>query len=364
MLKRRFLPAALLSAGLLFAITTARSQGKAAPEKQKPNVAILIFDGVQIIDYTGPYEVLGSWGRRNVFTVAEKGDPITTHMGMRVIPNYTFADSPPADIIVIPGGGSSVAGPKSLGVGAQLDNANVMQWIRTNAAQAKYVLSVCNGAFLLARAGLLDGLEATTTAGQTAALQRLAPKTKVIADRRFVDNGKVITTAGLSSGIDGALHVIEKVDGTGWAQMVAINLEYNWQPQSGYARSLLADMKLPPAIYSHIFPRGTPLSMSGGKQAWEERWQVPLAADESPLTLLKNINESWATDKDWVNAGVGSSSTGPSLWQFKDEHGKGWMATVNAEAIPGQTAALVTLRIVSAELLSDLRSQTPDSARK
>src|SRR2546423_395828 len=87
-------------------------------EKPKQNVAILIFDGVQIIDYTGPYEVLGSWRKRNVYTVAEKPDAITTNMGMRVVPNYTFENQPKPDIMIIPGGG----------VKRQLDNQNVIKW--------------------------------------------------------------------------------------------------------------------------------------------------------------------------------------------------------------------------------------------
>jgi hypothetical protein len=90
----------------------ARAQEGAS--KQKLNVAILIFDGVQIVDYTGPYEALGSGGRRNVYTVAEKPDVITTAMGMRVVPNYTFANQPMPDIIVVPGGGNSGEPPSAL----------------------------------------------------------------------------------------------------------------------------------------------------------------------------------------------------------------------------------------------------------
>jgi putative intracellular protease/amidase len=342
---------------ILISNVTVSAQATAAPTaKPKPNVAILIFEGVQIIDYTGPYEVLGSWRRRNVYTVAEKAEPVTTNMGMRVIPNYTFENSPKPDILVIPGGGNSVAGEKGRGVGAQLNNANLIRWIQERAKESTYVMSVCNGAFLLARAGLLDGLEATTTAGMIGELKSVAPKTRVVSDRRFVDNGKVITTAGLSSGIDGALHLIERIDGLGWAQLVATSIEYNWQPTSGYARASLADMKLPEGIYEPIFPIGTPVSQSGGTDAWEEKWNVPATSAED---LLKSINNKWAAEQSWtrINANQAHSSE-TSVWRLEDEAGKSWVATAKAEPIAGQpNRVLVTLRIVNAEKLSGVRAK-------
>lgn len=229
---KKILACALL---ILAGTISLSAQSQAASQKPKLNIAILIFEGVQIIDYTGPYEVLAGHGR-NVYTVAEKAAPLTTSGGMRVIPNYTFENQPVPDIIIVPGGGNSIPGAKGRGVGAQLDNQNVIKWIQDNARRVKYVMSVCNGAFLLARAGLLDGLEATTFHGMIEDLKAFAPKTKVVTDQRFVDNGKIITTAGLSSGIDGALHLIEKLDGKGWAQIAAYGLEYDWRPDSGYAR--------------------------------------------------------------------------------------------------------------------------------
>lgn len=324
---------------------------EAAP-KPRLNVAILIFDGVQIIDYTGPYEVLGSWKRRNVYTVAQKADAVITNMGMRVVPNYTFANSPKPDILVIPGGGNSTPGAQGRGVGAQLNNVDLVRWIQEHAKEAQYVMSVCNGAFLLARAGLLDGLEATTTAGLIGDLKLAAPKTKVVYDRRFVDNGKVITTAGLSSGIDGALHLIEKLDGLGWAQLVAISIEYNWQPGASYARAALADMKLPAGIYDPIFPNGDPVSLLGGKDAWQEKWSVPASSTKK---LLHEINAKWASEKGWtrISAG-GADDSHTSLWKFVGHGGDDWLATAQVESIVDESnRVLVTLRIVKADKLSD-----------
>jgi putative intracellular protease/amidase/YHS domain-containing protein len=198
------------------------------PQDDRQKVAILIFEGVQIIDYTGPYEVFGEAGF-NVYTVAEKPGTLTTAMGMKVTPNCTFDNAPVPDVLVTPGGNVDTG------------NAAVVEWVKTVAPKSKQVMSVCNGAFWLAKAGLLEGQSATTFHAVIDALRESAPNTKVVSDKRYVDNGKVITTAGLSSGIDGALYVVSKMQGFGAAQAVALGMEYNWDPKSTYARAALAD---------------------------------------------------------------------------------------------------------------------------
>lgn len=350
---KKFSTLVLLMALLGCLISTKVAAQTTPSPKPKANVAILIFEGVQIVDYTGPYEVLGSWSRRSVYTVAEKATPITTNMGMRVVPNYTFENNPQPDILVIPGGGNSDPGPKGRGVGAQLSNETLVRWIRESAAQSQYVMSVCNGAFLIARAGLLDGLEATTTAGMTDLLQSVTPKARIVADRRFVDNGKVMTTAGLTSGIDGALHLVAKLDGLGWAQLIAKSIEYNWQPESRYARAALADMNLPDSIYEPIFPAGTPLLMHGGVNAWAEEWSVPLAGDSRARDVLKSINEKWAKEKNWIRLNQDSLAESEiSVWKFTDRTGKSWIATASVEANEVQRGhALVKLKIASVAAL-------------
>ena len=177
-------------------------------------VAILLFDGVQIIDYAGPWEVFGQAGYR-VFTVAETAAPVTTVFRQKVTPDYTFQNSPRADIVVIPGGETT---PELC------SNPRLQQWVRAESASAQHVLTVCTGAFIAARAGLLDGLTATTFHNAIGGLVAAAPKAKVVFDRRYVDNGKVITTAGLSSGIDGALHLVERREGRGEAENLALHL--------------------------------------------------------------------------------------------------------------------------------------------
>src|SRR5215213_2773637 len=335
-MKRTLAAAVFVLFGSLLASSVQTQAQEAAKPKPKQNVAILIFDGVQIIDYTGPYEVLGGWGKRHVYTVAEKADPITTNMGMRVVPNYTFENQPKPDIIVVPGGG----------VEAHLGNQKVINWVRESAGQARYVLSVCNGAFYMAKAGLLDGLEATTTAGLIDKLAAMAPKTRVVRDKRYVDNGKIITAGGLSSGIDGALHLVEKVDGKGWAQVVAFGIEYDWRPEAGYARAAHADQKLPQKIYDAFYPGAEPLSFVGGVENWEEKWDVP---SSSAPELLGRIGEKWATDARWAKADVvnASNAAPTSVWKLTDEKGQVWEASATVEPA-ANNRLILTLKVVRA----------------
>jgi len=272
------------------------------------NVAILLFPGVQIIDYTGPWEVLGHAridGKPafKIYSVAETASPFDTAMGMTVIPSYTIAKAPKPDILVLPGGN----------VDPQLSNEGIIRWIRESAKTAEVVLSVCNGAFFLAQAGLLDGLEATTFAGMIDDLQRSAPKTKVVRDKRFVDNGKIITSAGLSSGIDGALHVIEKLYGKGTAQLAAVGMEYDWRPDSGWARASLADMQLFPAFAAvGEYPRRV-VKHEGTKDRWETSWKVTTtaSAQAGPISTMAGRPglPSSVTMLHAVGATVSSTST-------------------------------------------------------
>lgn len=186
--------------------------------------AILLFDGVQIIDYTAPYEVFGQAGF-DTYTVSPDGEPITTAMDMRVTPHHSIDSAPIPDILLIPGGQ----------VDGMLADEEVLRWIRDSAAEADHVLSVCTGAFLLAEAGLLDGATATTFHNSLADLARRYPAVRVVRGVRFVDNGKVVTSAGLSAGLDAAIHLVEEIQGRPAAQALADHLEYVWNPEPGEA---------------------------------------------------------------------------------------------------------------------------------
>lgn len=178
--------------------------GPRAKGKAVRTVAILIFEGVELLDFTGPAEVfiVAAEGKAfRVVTVAEKKGPLKTMGGLTVQADYSCDKAPDADILVIPGGSMGNVGRKG------------RRWLKKAAGKAEIVLSVCMGAFLAADAGLLDGVEATTHAWGIEGLKKSAPKCKVVKGRRFVDAGKVVSTAGVTAGIDGALHVVERLLG-------------------------------------------------------------------------------------------------------------------------------------------------------
>jgi putative intracellular protease/amidase len=301
------------------------------------SVAILLFDHVQIIDYSGPWEVFGEAGFK-VFTVAEKAEPITTVFSQKVIPDYTFENSPKADILLVPGGG----------VGAATNNPKLIKWIQDNAKDSTYVMSVCTGAFLLAKAGLLDGLTATTVSGGIDALGRAAPEAKVVYDQRYVDNGKIITTAGLSSGIDGAFHLLSKIVGEGEAESTALGMEYKWDPESKYARAALADRYIP----NFQGFQAKMLTNHGDMDHWETRalvWDPDSIAGIVDL-IAKQVISSTPHSRSGGKLAekTGTAAPGELRWTLTDEKGGNWSGSAVAEpAPPGEKAKfLVTLKLV------------------
>ncbi len=326
-MKRALLLAALLAASPLLAIGP-------KPARGGRNVAILIFPGVQIIDYTGPWEVLGhayvnGEPAFHMYTVSDAADPITTSMGMSVNPTYRFGQEPKPDLIVVPGGN----------VEPQLENPAVMRWLRERAQGAELVLSVCNGAFFLAKAGLLDGLEATTFAGLIDELRERAPKTRVVSDKRFVDNGRIITAAGLSAGIDGALHVIERICGRGVAQVAAVSLEYDWRPDSGYARASLADQRLTPGFDAiRGFPSRTIVRHEGTRDRWETSWRIQ--TDASAAAVLQRLDQAFSESRGAARLSAGS-------WRLSGEDGTSWTESTRVLPAEGKPAGYLVTMVVA-----------------
>ncbi len=189
-------------------------------------VAILIFDDVEVLDFCGPFEVFSLAGRSlsekpfEVFTVAEKTDPVTARNGLSVNASYTTANCPQADILVVPGG---------MGTRRESNNQPLIDWISQQSANAELVMSVCTGALLLAKAGLLEGLAATTHFGAMDLLRKAAPKTEIQPDKRFVDNGRVLLSAGISAGIDLSFHLVVRLLGHDVAVETAHWMEYDWK---------------------------------------------------------------------------------------------------------------------------------------
>lgn len=193
-------------------------------------VAIYVFPDVEVLDFAGPYEVFTTASRVHqrrepqaaapfrVVTVARESGPVRARAGLQVIPDHTFATCPAVDLLLVPGGV----------VTAELDMPTVAAWIARTAASATLTASVCTGAFLLAQAGLLDGNPATTHWEDIADMRAMFPGVTVLDERRWVDAGPVVTSAGISAGIDMSLHLVERLGGRELALATARQMDFDW----------------------------------------------------------------------------------------------------------------------------------------
>ncbi|MGQ9550675.1 MAG: DJ-1/PfpI family protein [Roseiflexus sp.] len=194
---------------------------------QKRTVAILIFDDVELLDFAGPFEVFSSVRNltgeherlMDVFAVAESLAPVRCRNGLIVQPERSIHECPPTDVLVIPGGA---------GVRPALERNNLVEWVRTRAQEAELTVSVCTGSFLLAQAGLLNGRPATTHWERINEMRERFPDIEIVEDERWVDTGEIITAAGVSAGIDVALHVVRRLYGADVARATALGIEYDY----------------------------------------------------------------------------------------------------------------------------------------
>ncbi len=197
------------------------------------HVAILIFPEVEILDFAGPFEVFSVTNELNgfevfhTFTLAEAPGSIRARNGLKVVPDFTLESAPQPHLLIVPGG----AGTRPL-----LRKPAVLEWIRQRARHAEIVASVCTGSLVLAQAGLLNHLRATTHHENVGELAGLAPTTDVDANVRFTDNGQVLTSAGISAGIDMSLHIVARLLGDDVAEKTARYMEYRWQNDHGVSR--------------------------------------------------------------------------------------------------------------------------------
>lgn len=197
---------------------------------EKLNVGILIFNDVEVLDFAGPFEVFsrtrtvpGSDSRRtddsapfNVFTVAKTNAPIVAIGGLHVTPTHGFDDAPPIDLLVVPGG---------FGARALLEDDDTLQWVGRVAATARKTTSVCTGALVHAKIGLLKDRRATTHWAALDLLGSIDPSIQVDRESRYVDDG-IITSAGVSAGIDMAFYVVEQLCGREVADETAHYVDY------------------------------------------------------------------------------------------------------------------------------------------
>lgn len=278
----------LIASTFMMVLATQTTQAAHAVHSDPPiTVGILLFDGVQIIDFAAPYEVFGQ-ARFGVYTVSADGREVNTAMGLAVQPDHSFASMPTVDIVLVPGGD----------IGAAAADSRTRNWLQRQAAGVEHVLSVCTGSHILASAGLLNGLSATTFYPAINGLRHDNPAVNVIDTVRYADNGKIITSAGLSSGIDAALHLVAKILGTERAKTIAMHLEYDWRPAHDFIRAQMADRHLPNLKID--WPEQTRFKRVhhyGDQKNWVSRHQGTTRLSEAELIQL--FTNAMAQHSDW-----------------------------------------------------------------
>ena len=206
----------------------ARGQAMQMTMPAPVKVAILVYPGVELLDFSGPAEVFSNARGVRVYLVST-GDKSLATKGklVHLTADYTLADAPKPDILVVPGGPMEV-------VAGVYRNPAVLAWIKQADRGTQLTMSVCTGAFILSRAGLAHHKSITSHWSAVDSLQRFDPQAKVLKDSRFVEDGKLLTTAGVSAGIDGALRVVAELRGPDEAVAVARLMQYDkWQPGQG-----------------------------------------------------------------------------------------------------------------------------------
>lgn len=206
----------------------------------KWKIGVLLFDLVDIMDFMGPYEVFSmtTYSEKDVpellmgthpnqvnkpfrvYTISHNGEPVTSHHGLKIIPDYSFDTAPKFDILLVPGGPFQAI--KNL-----LANDAIIEWITKQSQQVNLMTSVCSGAFMLAKAGLLSEKNATTNHVALDYLEKTFQDINVIRDQKVVEDGNIITSQGISSGINMAFYVVEKLLGTDVARLTAKTIEYD-----------------------------------------------------------------------------------------------------------------------------------------
>ncbi|WP_028693583.1 DJ-1/PfpI family protein [Pseudomonas cremoricolorata] len=194
------------------------------------NVGIYVFDEVEVLDFAGPYEVFTTATRMQqrsdagaqplftVFTIGRTTAPIKARAGLKIDPDHDIHGHPPLDCLIVPGGV----------VTAELEKPDVIRWIDQQAALTPVVASVCTGAFLLAKAGKLDGLRATTHWEDIDELKAMFPTLEVVSNVRWVDQGALVTSAGICAGIDMSLHLVERLHSGALAERTARQMDFDW----------------------------------------------------------------------------------------------------------------------------------------
>ncbi len=201
-----------------------RKNKKSQSATDERTLGIVLFPSFEFLDAAGPIEVWGNLpGRVKLATVARVKGPIESSQGPKLLADYGWDECPELDLLLVPGG---------FGVREAMKDASLIAWLKNRSSKAEITMSVCNGASILATAGLLDGRPATTNKAFWEMATAPGPKVKWIHQARWVDDGNVVTSSGVSAGIDMSLHVVERFFGAKKAQGIADQIEHEWHRDS------------------------------------------------------------------------------------------------------------------------------------
>ena len=195
-------------------------------------IGIYLYHDVEVLDFAGPFEVFNTatrvyarfhpeshQDRFKVITIAEKAGLVRARAGLPVMPDSLISSHPPLDVLIVPGGIHN----------AEMEKPQVLDWARRVNTNTSITAAVCTGAFILGKAGILDGLNATTHWEDIPDLKKLLPGSNILENVRWVDEGRIVTSAGISAGIDMSLHLVSKLEDEELALMTARQMEYDWQ---------------------------------------------------------------------------------------------------------------------------------------
>ncbi|MCF7616495.1 DJ-1/PfpI family protein [Bacillus sonorensis] len=195
--------------------------------KKRWKAGLLLFDEVEVLDFAGPFEVFSvtaaeDGGEERPFevkTISETGEAVTARNGLTVVPDFSIENAPRFDILIIPGG----PGARN----REVHNDRLIGWIKKEAEHTELLLSVCTGALLLAKAGLLHGKSATTHWASYDRLEQEFPEVNVVRGVKFVDEGNIVTSGGISAGINMSFHIVKRLLGEETARQTAKRMEYD-----------------------------------------------------------------------------------------------------------------------------------------
>lgn len=209
--------------------------------QRQRTVVIVLYDGVEVLDFAGPFEVFAVAGGDaaspapfKVVTVAER-TRVTAGGGLVVVPTHTFGDAPQPDILIVPGGGYQGADGTWVGRRYEMHNPAMLAYVRRVDAGTELTVSVCTGAMILGSAGLLNGRHITTHHGAYEQLRELVPTATVVEGVKLVDSGRIVTSGGISAGINMSLDLVARLLGSDVACATAEEMEYDWTPGAATA---------------------------------------------------------------------------------------------------------------------------------